>query len=162
MITEEEKGIEKLKEEKYIQKLKEHIKCCEDAMKYSLDRFDILIITLSSGALGFSMSFIKDVAKNNNYHHLTLLKFSWLLFGISLIANLLSQVTSFFAHQYELKISKNLIRKEKGKNSILNNETKIELTKKIFDYSTYILNAVSLLALIGGVIILIIFTYNNF
>lgn len=126
-------------EENYIEKLKEHIKCCEDAMKYSMDRFDILIISLSSGALGFSMSFIKDIAKANNYSFLGLLKFSWVLFGLALITNLLSQLTSYFAHKYEMKISKNLIRKEKGKESALN-ETKYETRKKRFDSLTVILN----------------------
>lgn len=148
-------------EENYIQQLKDHIKCCEDAMKYSMDRFDILIITLSSGALGFSMSFIKDIAKSNNYNYLILLKFSWLLFGSSLILNLISQVTSYFAHKYEMRISKSLIKKERGKAGIPN-ERGLEKTKKFFDSCTNYLNFISLLSLILGIVVLIIFTYSNF
>lgn len=148
------------KEDKYIEELKEHIKCCEDSMKYSLDRFDILIITLSSGALGFSLSFIKEATKNQ-FNHLFFLRYSWILFGVALISNILSQVTSYFAHVYEMKISKSLIRKEKGKDPI-KNELKYESLKKIFDSLTKWMNGVSLISLIIGVAFLIIFTYSNF
>lgn len=51
------------KENRYIEKLEAHIKSCKEASDYSIGRFDILIITLASGALGFSMSFIKDIVE---------------------------------------------------------------------------------------------------
>ena len=146
---------------RYIENLEAHIKSCKESANYSISRFDVLIISLSTGALGFSISFIKDVSPKTVYNNLYLLKISWVLFSASLILNLLSQVTSYYANKYEIKISKSIIREEKGNNNLLNRE-KVEKWKCILDTWTMYLNGVSLLGFILGIIFLIIFTCNNY
>lgn len=146
---------------RYIENLELHLKSCKEAIDYSISRFDILIISLSSGALVFSMSFIKDIAGTNATQNISLLKISWGLFGSSLILNLLSQVTSYYANKYEIKITKRIIQKQRGKVTS-SEESNLDAVKSVLNSFTLYFNSISLFALISGIIILIIFTSYNF
>ena len=88
--------------EAYIKKLEKHIDSTRENKKYSIDRFDILIISLSSGALGLSISYLKDILKDLHCVNLTSLKMSWILFALAIICNLLSQRTAFVANEKEI------------------------------------------------------------
>ena len=138
--------------ERYIQKLENHIDSTKDAVKYSLERFDILIISLSTSGLILSIGFVKNIINDFDKVNLTLLKISWLLFALALISNLFSQVTGYFANKKEIRISINLIRKKRGK-SIKGNQDKMEKSKKIFDSFTNWLNGVCLACLILAIVI---------
>lgn len=148
------------KNERYIKKLEEHISYTQKAVDYSLERFDILIISLSTSGLILSVGFVKDIIKDFENINPILLKISWLLFALSLIVNLLSQVTGYLANKYEITISKNLIRKERN-NKINVNVAKLEFYKRLFDFKTNFLNILSLLSLITAIILLIVFISNN-
>lgn len=157
-----EKDNEKEKQnERYIQKLEAHIEKTDANLKYSIDRFDILIISISSGGLVFSMGYVKDILSKNIHNDYTLLKVAWIFFGTSIIINLLSQVTSYYANKYEISISKNLIRQERDK-PMTGNQSEFECKKRIFDFLTNSFNLTSLLLLISAIIILIVFVYNSF
>ena len=156
---EEQYNIWNKKREKFIAELEEHIKCCKDAVTYSITRFDILIISLSSGALGFSISYIKDITQNKSYCTLWELKLSWILFGLSLIMNLVSQATSYYANKIEIEISKGLMKVQNKK--IINHEN-LDKRKTSFDKCTVWLNGGSLFSFILGIIFLIVFTLLNF
>ena len=146
--------------QKYIENLENHIISTKESVKYSLERFDILIISLATSALILSIGFVKDIVVNFECLNLTLLKISWLLFLVALITNLFSQVTGYFANNLEIKISKNLIKEEKGK-PMKGNQVKLECKKVLIDNSTKILNGLSLLSLITGIIILVTFLSKN-
>ena len=96
------------KSERFISNLEAHKEKTVANLKYSIDRFDILIISISSGGLVFSMGFIKDIISKMPPVDFLLLKISWILFGLAIVLNLLSQVTSYYANTFELKITKNL------------------------------------------------------
>ncbi|NCA84412.1 MAG: hypothetical protein EOM83_02435 [Clostridia bacterium] len=145
---------------RYIKNLEYHIEGTKANIKYSLDRFDILIISLSSGGLIFSMGFIKDILPKDIEINFLLLKISWILFGASIMINLLSQVTGYYANKMEIKISKNIIRQEK-KNEMIGNQQHFESMKKIFNSLTNVFNGLCLFFLIGGVVFLIIFVSAN-
>jgi len=147
-------------DERYIKKLEEHISYTQKAVDYSLERFDILIISLSTSGLILSIGFVKDIIKDFENINPILLKISWLLFALSLIVNLLSQVTGYLANKYEIKISKNLVRIERNK-VVYDNVSKLECYKRIFDFKTNFLNILSLLSLITAIILIIIFISNN-
>ncbi len=151
----------KKQDERYIQKLEAHIEKTNANLKYSIDRFDILIISISSGGLVFSMGYVKDILSKNIQNDFTLLKISWIFFGTSIILNLLSQVTSYYANKYEISISRNLIRQERDK-PMTGNQPKFECRKRLFDFLTNLFNLISLLLLISAIIILIVFVYNSF
>ncbi len=144
----------------YIEKLEAHIKKCEDNSKYALDRLDILIITLSTGALGFSITFIKDIIKVKCIECLCLLQFSWSLFALSIISNLVSQMTSYQASRLDIKVTKNIIRSKKGAESRVD-EQKLDDRKNNLNTWTKVLNMSSLCLLILGIVLVICFFCTN-
>jgi hypothetical protein len=143
-------------DEKYIERLQSYVETTQKAVDYSIERFDILIISLSTSGLILSIGFVKDIIKDFSTVNPVLLKITWLLFATSLIMNLVSQVTGYYANKLDLKVTKDLIRTEKGKESKINVE-RTECFHKTFNSFTMILNAVSLIGLITGIVTLIIF-----
>jgi hypothetical protein len=146
-------------ESNYVKRLREHTTTIQKAINYSIERFDILIISLSTSALILSMGFVEDIIKDFSNTNLTLLKVSWALFLSALIVNLLSQVSGYFANKCELKITQDIISAEKKNNEY--DTKKSDKIKNFFDVLTYVFNALSLLALIIGVTILVIFITIN-
>lgn len=100
---------------KYIEQLQNYVESIQKAIDYSVERFDILIISLSSSGLVLSVGFVKNIITDFSNVNPILLKITWLLFTSSLIMNLLSQVTGYYANKYDLKVTKDIIRTEKGK-----------------------------------------------
>jgi hypothetical protein len=150
----------KKRSKRYIKNLEVHIENALLNSKYALDRFDILIISISSGGLVFSMGFVKDLLPKDQIIDLLFLKISWILFGLSIIFNLLSQVTSYYANKYEISISRYLIGLER-KESQIGNQNNLECKKKIFNSITYFFNWSSLVLLILAILILIHFVVKS-
>lgn len=146
--------------ERYISNLEKHIENTKSNMKYSLDRFDVLIITLSSGGLVFSMSFIKDIEFLKDVQYLILLNISWIFFGTSIISNLLSQVTGYLTNKIEIIVSNGLIRKKRKKQINIDIE-KLETKGNIANVLTHFFNGLSLILLIGAIVLLIVFISFN-
>jgi hypothetical protein len=140
----------------YIKRLQNYAGTTKKAIDYSVERFDILIITLSSSGLLLSIGFVKDIIKDFSNVNPILLKTTWLLFALALIMNLVSQVTGYFANKIDLCITEDIISTEKGKESKINMK-RMEFRQSIFDSCTMILNGGSLVSLIAGIITLIIF-----
>jgi hypothetical protein len=81
----------------------------EDLLKRQLsnsERLDNAILTLSTGALGLSLAFIKDIVPVKLAVHLWLIKMSWWLFGVSIVLTLLSFVTSQLGIKKQLEYAK--------------------------------------------------------
>lgn len=146
--------------DRYIKKLEKHLDSTKENVRYSSDRFDILIISLSTSALILSIGFVKDLIKNFDEIDTGSLKTSWLFFIIALVSNLISQVTGYFASSYDIKVTDSLISEERG-NKPDKNFNKNEKYCNSLNYSTLTLNLVSLLCFIVGVIILVQFISNN-
>ncbi|MCX6231216.1 MAG: hypothetical protein NTZ33_06700 [Bacteroidetes bacterium] len=144
------------KNSQYIVNLEAHLDATKDNLKYSLNRFDILIISISSGGLALSMGFVKDILLSKPNVNFLMLKISWILFTLSIVSNLLSQVTSYYANKFEVQLIKNIIKKEKGK-ELKEDQIEIECKKCIYNKLTHILNGLSLLLLIFAIIILVVF-----
>lgn len=145
---------------RYIGKLEKHIELTKENTRYSSDRFDILIISLSTSALVFSIGFIKDIVIDFSSLDTSCLKTSWLLFVIALISNLISQVSGYFSNFYDIKVTASMIREERG-NPKDDDEVRNDQMHKCFNYITHFLNLASLMNFIIGVIILISFISNN-
>lgn len=143
-------------DERYLSNLEKHIERAKEAQKYSADRFDILLISLSSTALALSIGFVNNVVPDLKATDTSLLKTSWLLFVVTLISNLTSQVSGYYAHVYDIKTTRNLIRAERGKNQ-KGNQKKFETYCSNLNNTTNVLNAISLLCLFGGIITIVSF-----
>jgi len=108
---------------------------------YAEEQFDKLIVYLNSGALVLTIAFVKDITKITKETDTTLLILSWSSFVVSLLLILLSHKSALASTNYEIK--------EK------------ERTSDCFDIITTILNWLSFLILITGLILFIIFISKN-
>lgn len=145
------------KTDRTIEKLEKHVEKAEKAAEYSIVRFDLLIISLSTGALLLSINYTKEITA---HAHVGYLKFSWLVFAVCIISNLLSQVTGYFANTKDISATKNIIR-TKRKKPIKGDQSRLEAWCTRFKKATLWLNLLSLLTFIGGVAGLIVYFSNN-
>ena len=148
------------KHERYIDKLEKHVSFAKESSRYSSDRFDILLISLSTSGLILSIGFVDEIIPNLKCIDSTLLKTSWLLFVIALVSNLTSQVSGYYANQYDIKVTRNLIREERGSN-LIGSQKQFENYCSTLNGLTLLLNGVSLITLISGIITLVLFISNN-
>lgn len=146
--------------ERYLDKLEKHVLSAKESSKYSTDRFDILLISLSTSALILSIGFVEKVLPNIDKIDTSLLKLSWLLLVIVLVSNLTSQVTGYYGNQYDIKVTNNLIREERDR-PLKGNSKRLESLCKNLNRLTIFFNGVSLFSLIFGIIILVHFFSNN-
>jgi len=145
---------------RFIRKLEVHSEQSQQSANYSSDRFDVLIITISTTALAISIGFSKSLLDQSENTNTGLLKFSWLLFVLSIIGNLLSQLSSLYSHRYDIKATRNIIREARGKTMQGNQSRNIKISAYL-DNLTEGLNVSSLIALIAGIITIVIFFSKN-
>jgi hypothetical protein len=144
----------KKKDKIHLSNLKGYLLKAEERVKYSLERFDILIISLSSGGLVLALNLFKNFQDNSI--NKDLLSLSWLFFSMALIINLLSQVTGYLANKYDIKGTRNEIY-ELEKKPISRNSKWLERYQNTSDFLTKWLNILSFLSLATGIILLILF-----
>jgi hypothetical protein len=145
---------------RYIEKLERHKENTEKSSHYSLERFDVLIITLSSAALAFSIGFIKDVIIDFHSSNLVPLKWAWLCFGSAIGLNLLSQISSYWTSFYEIRLTRIKIREKRGKPTRWD-RSKTEKSSKFLNLITIILNYTSLTLFIIGIGLVILYVSRN-
>jgi hypothetical protein len=146
--------------DRYINQLERHIEKAEDHKKYSSDRFDILSISISTTALIFSIGFVKDIVKNYGEIDKSDLKIAWLLLSITICLNFISQLVSYYAHDIDIRISENIIRRKRGY-KVQGNQNKYEKICNFLSILTEILNWSGLLGIILGISKLVVFFSNN-
>lgn len=131
----------------------------ERTMHYASDRFDILVIALSSSFFLASVGYLKT-SNGQEHNCLPLLFVSWALFVTCTISNLFSQVTSFYGSLNNWRLVRNKIRALRGGNQI---GTNAEHNRKLnqLNKATTVLNAVSLLSITIGLISLVTFFISN-
>ncbi|QEE50072.1 hypothetical protein FUA48_10925 [Flavobacterium alkalisoli] len=150
---------------RYIVNLEKHCERAQDHKKYSTDRFDILVISISTTALIFSIGFVKDFVKGiNNVNYFTL-KLSWLLFVMTIFFNLISQVSSYYANNYDYLVTKLILKEKRNRKELTCDE---QYKQKKYDKRcrrcsklTDVLNLVCLLFLTIGLVVLIFFFSMN-
>lgn len=142
----------KKKDKEYIDSLKNYITEAEGRAKYSIERFDILIISLSSGGLALSLGLYEQFAKLDK----TLINVAWIFFSSALVINLLSQVTGYMANKIDIKCTKTVIEEVKGKVPE-DDHKKLDNIKKVYNVLTKWFNILSFLSLSTAIILLILF-----
>jgi hypothetical protein len=92
-------------EERDYQLYIEERKLLIDALRESSRTFDKAILTLTSGAFGFTIAFLKDIAPAPFQNTLCLLFVSWFFFSFSLVVILFSFLASQNACNEQIDIS---------------------------------------------------------
>ncbi|MBI3774774.1 MAG: hypothetical protein HY273_04345 [Gammaproteobacteria bacterium] len=116
------------------------------------ERYDGAILTLSTGVLGLSLAFIKDIASVCTAHDLILLTMSWWMFGLAIISTL----TSFLASQ--LGIKRQLFYAERY---YLYEEDEYLVKPNIPARATDVINYISGLSFIAAILLTIVFVSAN-
>ena len=75
-----------------------------DAQQQSYQQFDKAILTLSSGGLGVSIIFLRDILPLEQITNYCFLIGSWILFTISILCTLISFLTSQYAYDEQLEL----------------------------------------------------------
>lgn len=75
-----------------------------DAQQQSYQQFDKAILALSSGGLGLSFIFLKDIVHAEEISQDWLLIISWTLFAFSILSTLVSFLTSQYAYKKQLEL----------------------------------------------------------
>lgn len=112
--------------------------------------FDKALLTLSGGALGISMTFIKDIVTRPEYKWILVI--SWTCFGLAIIILLLGFLVCGKAYKQEI-VSLDAIQ-EKSKKT--NNK------KNTWSKATEVANISALIFFITGLILLATFIFINF
>ena len=142
--------------ENYIEKFESYFEKANSNLKYSIDKFDTMILSISCGGLIFSMGFLKYLLldkKEIDFHYL---KLSWILFTLTIIVNLISQMTGYYSSKYDIKIIKNIIRKSKEQ-PLEGNQNELIKKHNLFYTFTNIFNILCLLFFISAIIMFFIF-----
>jgi uncharacterized membrane protein YdcZ (DUF606 family) len=114
-------------------------------------KFDKTILTLAAGAFGFSLAFVKEIVPGITQGTFILLLASWTSFGLSLLATLISFLTSQRACRNQIIILEKVIFDRQKKEEEINRAA--EWTQR--------LNIFSIVAFIVGIILLVIFVSIN-
>jgi len=75
-----------------------------EAQQQCYQQFDKAILTLSSGGLGVSIVFLRDILPLEQITNYCFLIGSWILFTISILSTLISFMTGQYAYSEQLKL----------------------------------------------------------
>jgi len=148
--------------EKYVEDLKVWVEDRKKSIQYSIEQFDKLIITLSSGSLALSIGFVKDIVNITSETNTFILKSSWYSLALSLISVLISQITSYKSHKIETDISEDEIYQYENFQKYDSAKQKVKKwLVSFYNRLTISFNVISFLTLIIGIVLFIIFINQN-
>lgn len=139
-------------DKKYVASLKDYIATAEGRVKYSLERFDILIISLSSGGLALSASLFENFENADK----TFINIAWIFFSSALVINLLSQITGYKANKLDIECTQIIIEEVKG-NVAQGTHKRLDCYKAVFNFLTTLFNILSFICLTTAIILIILF-----
>lgn len=142
--------------DRYIDMLEEHCKSAKLSARYSSDRLDVMIVVISTTALIISMGFANEFGGKDLPNGALYLKISWILFALTIIANLFSQLTALYSHTYEAKAARNEIRVERGKKE-KGCQKKNNSKSSKYGTATSAFNMISFFSLSAAIICMLIF-----
>lgn len=153
----------KKKDKQFLIELNEHLNKTKENKLYAVKRMDIVLITFSSAGIYFNFEFFKFIYPLGLYkENLIYLFIPGILFGLTIILNILSHWTGYFANKHEESCS-NLEKEGLNKKTDYKKEIqRLECKIQNFNTGTSYLNGISSITLISGIIsslTIIIFTF---
>jgi len=85
----------------------------QSSLDSAFDSLDTNLLALSSGALGLSLAFIKDIVPLEHARDVALLLFSWFAFFVSIVSTLLSFKFSIAAHKRQRDVLDTALQERK-------------------------------------------------
>ncbi|MHB8968224.1 MAG: hypothetical protein ACYC57_08190 [Thermoleophilia bacterium] len=137
-----------------------HWQLLYDIERESARTLDKTLVTLSGGALGLSITFIKEIAKHPR--GTGFLYAAWIFFILSLLSTLISfAATQRAARNEREQMTHDIEQYMKGEQSKENVDREHTKTKNIFRKLTIYLNTMSIALFIIGASLLTIFSGKN-
>jgi hypothetical protein len=131
---------------------KQYREFCDKAELEVSGRFDHWMLTLPTGALALSITFIHEIAPLTAPHTIGYLIYSWVSFTISLLCALSSLLTS----QHAIHVIRNELD-----GAFKNKRAPSNSYPKLFARSTNWLNWIALFTFICGVVLLCNYSFSN-
>jgi hypothetical protein len=97
------------KDKSYLEDLRKHSETALNYSFYSMQRIDLLIISVSGAGIYLCLEILKYIHDNKLSGHSCYFKFIGLLFMLSIILNFISQWGSYYANIYDSKSTKQVI-----------------------------------------------------
>ena len=132
-------------DKEYLEEYRNHL---QDIYQKAQEDYDKTVLTLSSGALGISFAFVKDIIGPGPISCSGLLYWSWVCWGVSVACVLFSHLTSSYS------IRKSIEQVDKGE----------AYTQRIggwYDKVTSVLNHLSGFLFLAGLVLIILFVSKN-
>lgn len=145
----------------YLDKLKTHSEYALKSIDYSIQRIDLLIISVSGAGIYVCLQ-ILQYANTNHIQVPVTLKVTGLLFVISIIINFISQWASYKAHLYGYKSTQNIIYDIENKTDSSKEKSANDCKSVIYNTINNISNILSTIAMLSGLIVMIIFIWVIF
>jgi len=123
-----------------------------ELLKNSANQLDKYLLSFGLGAILLSITFIEKVVSKPQINTLNFLLFSWIFLLLSVISTLISFFTSSKACHKEIEILDQKYNAEE--------KEKIEESNK-WSNTTNVLNIKSIIFLITGIFLLVLFSYKN-
>jgi uncharacterized membrane protein len=118
--------------------------------------YDKALLTLSAGAMGLSLNFVKELLNGKPHQLLCVLMISWVCWIVSIASVVLSFYLSVKAHDTAIGRLDEEIRRHREKLPPLPEES-----KNMADLLTRAMNIISGVFFFVGLIFVIIFVFNN-
>jgi len=140
-----------------IEEIKERRKLSYDGLIYSIRRIDLQVVSISGAGIYICLETIKYLKENNLESNLAI-KASGLLLLLAIIANLVSQIAGRLSNKYDYLMCLTKIEV----NNKPNKEEKKEIKKyddlsEKYESGTNILTNASVLLMLFGVVLIVIF-----
>lgn len=152
----------------YIASLESYQKGLKEGAAYSIQRIDLLIISVSGAGIYTSFELMKYVAtsvylKCSHIENINVyFKITALFFTISIIINFISQITAYKSKSLKIDASEQEIHDLKNGNPISGKVAELECLGKLYNKGTIISNRASTIIMLSGLICLIVFIWNLF
>ena len=144
----------------YIEDLREYKKTLLADINHAMSQYDKLILTLSSGALAISMTFLSSIVDLKDIETFMLLKISWILWGSSLFLSLTGQYLSYKVHDSQRKCNNRVIeaaKLNKSSKKLVKIQESNQSGIRALNISIEFCNIIAALSFISGIILFTIF-----
>ncbi len=159
-MTEEEKKEEKA--EALLADLREHSKSAREIVAYSIQRIDLLIISVSGAGIYACLEILKFLYEHNKQCGALSFKITGLFFTTSIIVNFISQWTAYYASLHNGNATKKVISDIVNKSDSTVEINKLDCYVKIYGLLTKITNITSTLLMLIGLVLIGIFICITF
>ncbi len=119
-----------------------------DLYQKSQEDYDKTVLSLSSGALGISFAFVKDIVGSNPIVESSILYWAWICWGASVACVLVSHLTSSLSLRKAIQ-------------QVDNKDVHAKRVGGLYDIITSFLNPMGGLLFLSGLILIILFVKRN-